>query len=217
MSNKPWENNLQWEVIEHPSHDIVHRYYSRLIAALEVLPTEDVTKAIKMIEDAYENRKRIFFIGNGGSHATASHFVADLTKTVFGKNPLPGIQAKPFDVECLSDNVPTLTATANDLPEWYNHIFSLPLLAKWSQDDLLIVITGSWNSGNIIQALETAKQQWVKTIGFLGFDGGKALPMCDHTVLIKSDDYGVIEDTHSSLMHAITDYFKHKLKTESIV
>ncbi len=193
-------------IIEHTKS-----YYQRLAKAIETLPVADVTKANQIIIEAYRDRKRIFVIGNGGSHATASHFVADLLKTVFGKDPLPGITQHPFDIECLSDNVPTLTATANDLPDGYDHIFSLPLQAKASANDLLLVITGSGNSKNIIKALEVAKAKWVKTLGFLGFTGGKAKELCDHSVVISSDDYGVIEDMHSSLMHNITNHIKIEL------
>lgn len=86
---------------------------------------------------------------------------------MFGKNPLPGIKSKPFKVECLSDNVPTLTATANDLPDGFDHIFSLPLMAEGTPNDLFIIITGSGNSRNILKGLETAKEMNIPTIGFL--------------------------------------------------
>lgn len=188
---------------------IIQNYYARLQLAINSLNEKDLINTIQMIQEAYENSKRIFIVGNGGSHATSSHFVADLTKTVFGKNPYPWIQNHPFDVECLSDNVPTLSAIGNDLPNGYDHIFALPLTAKAKKDDLLIVITGSGNSWNIIEALKVAKQKWVKTLWFLWFSGGKAKDMCEQSIVVESDDYGVIEDMHATFMHVITDYFKY--------
>ena len=187
---------------------ILKRYYAWLAHQIVMLNGEHVQKALDMIEDAYMNHKKMYVIWNGGSWATATHFGADMTKTIFGKNPLPGIEHHPFDVECIGDNIPTMTATGNDLPSGFDHIFSLPLQAKAKEWELLLVITGSWNSGNIIKALEVAKAKGMKTLGFLGFDGGKAKNMLDHSVVIESDNYGHIEDMHSTLMHAITDYFK---------
>lgn len=188
--------------------DILSDYYARLAFAIVKLDWDAVQKALDMIEDAYMNRKKMYVIGNGGSWATATHFGADMTKTIFGKNPLPGISDHPFDVECIGDNIPTMTATSNDLEEWYSHAFSLPLQAKAKEWELLLVITGSGNSRNILKALEVANQKGMKTLGFLGFNWWKAAEMVDHSVIIKSDDFWIIEDMHSSLMHVITDYFK---------
>lgn len=190
---------------------ILKHYYQRLAGALEWLPQADLQTACNMIEECFMNHKKFFVIGNWGSHATASHFVADMTKTIYGKHPMEKIKDHPFHVECLSDNVPTLTACSNDLPNGYDEIFAMPLLAKASQWDLLLVITWSGNSWNVVRALEVAKEKNVKTLAFLGFKGGKCKEMADHSVLIESDDYGVIEDMHSTFMHAITDYFKKSI------
>ena len=78
----------------------------------------------------------------------------------------------------------------------------------------MIVITGSGNSLNILEALKVAKNKWVKTIGFLGFDWGQAKDLCDHTIIVESSNYGVIEDMHSTFMHAITDYFIHYMRSK---
>lgn len=187
---------------------ILKRYYAWLAYQIAMLDIDGVQKAMDMIEDAYMNHKKMYVIWNGWSWATATHFGADMTKTIFGKNPLPGIEHHPFDVECIGDNIPTMTATGNDLPSGFDHIFSLPLQAKAKEWELLLVITGSWNSGNIIKALEVAKAKGMKTLWFLGFNWWKAKEMLDHSVVIESDNYGHIEDMHSTLMHAITDYFK---------
>lgn len=211
MSNPQIASLSQWSIITTNTKD----YYGRLSQAIQNLPHEDVTRANQMIIQAYIDKKRIFVIWNGWSHATASHFVADLVKTIFGKDPLPGIIQHPCDVECLSDNVPTLTATANDLTDGFDHIFSLPLEAKWSAWDLLLVITWSGNSKNILKAIETARRKWIIVLGFLWFSWGKAKELCDHAVVIESDDYGVIEDMHSSLMHNITNHLKIELAKQS--
>ncbi len=102
----------------------------------------------------------------------------------------------------LVDNVARLTAWAND--ETYDCVFSEPLLNQASQNDVLVVITASGNSPNIVAALETARSIGMATIGCLGFDGGKALPLCDIPLLVPSRDYGVVEGVHGILTHVLT-------------
>lgn len=191
--------------------DLLTNYYKQLENAIFSLNKEDVQKALDMIEQTYINHKKMYIIWNGWSWATATHFGADMTKTIFWKNPLPGIIDHPFDVECIGDNIPTLTAVGNDLPDGFDHIFSLPLLAKGKEGELVLVITGSGNSKNIVKALEVAKEKGMITLGFLWFDWGIAQSMVDHSVIIESTNYWIIEDMHSTLLHSITDYFKHTI------
>ena len=206
-----------WENLEFPQYTGMSSdnmrgqlttYYQRLQEAVQAIDYAVLEQIIGVFEEAYVSHRTVFVAGNGWSWATASHFAADFVKTIFGKNPLVGIFHHPFNVVCLWDNIPTMTATGNDLVDGYNEIFSLPLLAKAKKDDVLLVITGSWNSGNILQALNVAHHKWMKTVGFLWFDGGKALSMLDVALVVQSSDYWVIEDMHSTYMHVITDYFK---------
>lgn len=164
-----------------------------------------------MILQTWLNGNAVFVAGNWWSWATATHLVADLTKTIYGKTPYTLIEHYPFTIENLWDNVPLMTAVANDLPDWFEHIFSLPLASKWKSWDLLLVITWSWNSKNIIRVLQMAKKIGMTTVGWLWFDWWQAKDLCDDTIVIDSKDYGIIEDMHSTLMHNITNYLKLQL------
>ena len=180
-------------------------YFSDFKANLDNIDIGQIVKVIELLKKKRQQQKTIFFVGNGGSAATASHAVCDLNKTVLG--PDSGISSSlRFKTLCLSDNLPSITAIANDLS--YDDIFSEQLKNYAATGDLLIVITGSGNSPNILRALETAKDLNVETFGLLGFDGGKAKDLVDHVLLFKSQDYGIVEDAHMMIIHVITRYFK---------
>jgi len=109
----------------------------------------------------------------------------------------------------LSDNIPVMTAWGND--EGFEYIFSEQLQVLWESWDVLVIITGSGNSKNILQVIATAKNIGIKTIGFLWFDGGKAKPMLDQSILVPSNKYWPIEDIHMILDHLITWYFQQQI------
>lgn len=155
------------------------------------------------------NDKQIFIFGNGGAAANASHFAADLGKGTLGRR-YEG--EKRVRVTSLTDNVTTLTAYANDLS--FEDIFVQQLRNLLNPGDLVIAITGSGNSPNVLKAIEYAKKKGALTIGVLGFKtGGKAARLADHAIIIQSDHYGIIEDTCTVLHHLITDCLT-KLKAE---
>jgi D-sedoheptulose 7-phosphate isomerase len=176
------------------------RYVRDLSAALEALPHDDVARALEALERAYDEGRQVFIAGNGGSAATASHMANDL---VWG---MAQIGRTPFRAVALTDCVPLMTAISNDLS--YNEIFSVPLKALAKKGDLLVVITGSGNSPNVVRAVEVAKELELSTLAFLGRGGGKVRAMVDVPVVVASDDYGPIEDIHMMFDHLIIRYFR---------
>ena len=174
----------------------VEGYLGREVFISRRIDVGQVVKVIEVLEKKLKENKTIYVAGNGGSAATASHMVCDLAKT----------SGKPFKVICLSDNISFLTAVGNDIS--YDEAFSERLKNLGQSGDLLLVITGSGNSKNIIRAVEMAKTLKMDTMAFLGFDGGKVKGLVDNYILIPSDDYGPIEDFHMILVHLITGYFK---------
>ena len=176
------------------------RYLAKVQGVLQAISTDDVASALEILREALDSGRSVFLAGNGGSAATASHMANDLMKTIAKKS------GKGMRVIALSDNVPLLTAIAND--EDFKEVFAGQLMALASKGDVFIVISGSGNSQNIVRALEEAKKMELKTIGFLGMDGGKAKDMLDCSIVVPSDDYGPIEDAHIVLNHLITEYLR---------
>lgn len=126
----------------------------------------------------------------------------DLAKTVFGKK-LDRTRRR-FRVMSLTDNVPFITAVANDFG--YEHVFTEQLVVSARRGDLLVVITGSGNSPNVVAAVRMAREMSLRTAGLLGFDGGEVLPLLDTPVLIPDFSYGFVEDLHMVLDHLATAY-----------
>ena len=183
-------------------------YIHGLKGVLDRLPLKPVEEIIQAIEQAQKERRQVFVIGNGGSAATASHMMNDLCKGTLGHKgdaPWPRLR-----VIALTDNVSLMTAWANDTD--YDRIFSEPLKNLAQRGDVLIAISASGNSPNIIAAVEAAKHLGVKVIGLAGFGGGKLSKMADVSFVVPSDEYGPVEDAHMILDHIITGYLYEKLK-----
>jgi D-sedoheptulose 7-phosphate isomerase len=183
-------------------------YIHGLKGVLDRLPLKPVEEIIQAIEQAQKERRQVFVIGNGGSAATASHMMNDLCKGTLGHKgdaPWPRLR-----VIALTDNVSLMTAWANDTD--YDRVFSEPLKNLAQRGDLLIAISASGNSPNIIAAAEAAKHLGVKVIGLAGFGGGKLSKMADVSFVVASDEYGPVEDAHMILDHIITGYLYEKLK-----
>lgn len=175
-------------------------YLSEAKKIIDRLDREKIGTAINMLLDAHKNGRQVFIIGNGGSASTAAHFANDLSKfcSVEGK--------KRFKAISLADNISTITALANDIS--YDKIFSEQLINLVCKDDLLIAMTASGNSANVIEAVKSAKQHGAKTLAFLGFDGGKLKGMADNYILVEYDDFGLVESVHLLLEHLIVNSIK---------
>jgi len=172
------------------------RYLTTIKEICDSIDLSQIRAIIRILERKLKGGKMIFVCGNGGSAATASHFACDLMKT----------SNEPFKAVCLNDDIPLMTAIANDLD--YGYVFSFQLAKLASKGDLLVVITGSGNSANIVEAVRFANSLGIETVAFLGKGGGKVKDLVDEHILIPSNEYGPIEDFHMILVHLITEHFK---------
>ncbi|MHB8637150.1 MAG: D-sedoheptulose-7-phosphate isomerase [Fimbriimonadaceae bacterium] len=179
-------------------------YFGELAAALSAIPTDDIVRAGTMIEDAFAGGRMIFVIGNGGSAATASHMACDFAKTTLGR--AHDAVARRMKVLAFTDNVAVITAWGND--HSYEQVFAQQLRNLANPGDLLIAISASGNSPNILASLHAARELGVQSLALLGFSGGAALAVSDHAVVVESEDFGVIEDAHSVLNHLLTAHLK---------
>lgn len=181
-------------------------YLDELNKVLKTIDKEKLIQLIQKIQALIGTKKTLFICGNGGSAATCSHMACDLGKTTLGKNPRS--KAERIRVISLNDCVPMMTAWGND--EGYEHIFSEQLRNLGQAGDMLLIITGSGNSPNILEAIKAAKNMGIETYGLLGFFGGRAKEMLDDYLLIESDNYGIVEDIHGIVNHLVTDYLKRE-------
>jgi D-sedoheptulose 7-phosphate isomerase len=169
--------------------------FRELMDALDLDAIERVVGELRRVRDAGGT---VFVAGNGGSAATASHWVNDLGKAtkVSGRTHMR--------MSCLSDNVPWLTALAND--EGYERVFAGQLENFADAGDVLVVISASGSSPNLLRAVELAKERSVITVGLLGFDGGRLLSMVDHVIWVRSEQgaYGPVETMHVLAADLIT-------------
>ena len=158
-----------------------------------------VEKAVDALRNAHSNGSKMFFFGNGGSAATAMHIVNDIVKgtTLKGRKA-----ARAF---CLSDNTSLVTAVANDIS--YDDIFVHQLKAYFDPGDVVVGISGSGNSENVLRAIHYANENEGVTIGLTGFDGGKLRSLSQINVHVSSEHYGRIEDLHMIICHVFGYYF----------
>lgn len=170
-------------------------YKEKVQTTLNKLEYEKWDAAISLICKKYEAKKKIFTCGNGGSASTASHYIVDWNKMsqVHNGVALNGI--------CLNDNIGLITAYANDIG--YEVVFAEQLKFSGDSDDLLIVVSGSGNSPNILAALNTARYLDMETIAVVGFDGGVASQIADITVHVPIDDMQISEDLHLMFGHMV--------------
>ena len=178
-------------------------YLAGLKGVIDRLDTRQIAALIEDLRCAYDTGRQIFIVGNGGSASTASHMACDLAKNVLGR--LPNKTKKRFRVMSMTDNVAMITALSNDLG--FEHVFTEQLQLYARRGDLLLVISGSGNSPNLIHAVERAREMGLRTAGLLGFNGGKVKSLLDTTVLVPDFTYGYVEDLHMVLDHLITAWF----------
>ena len=177
----------------------VENYIAQNLALLKSLDAGAIARIIAEFGKARDARKRIYAIGNGGSASTASHFVNDM-----GKGASIGRETR-FKTISLTDNVEWMTALSNDL--CYEDVYVEQLKNFAEPGDVLLAISGSGNSENVLRAVRYANEVGCVTVGFTGFEGGKLRELVQHCVVIPSDHMGRIEDMHLILQHMICYYF----------
>lgn len=171
----------------------ITKYLEMEKEVLDYLSTEDVNEVMNVLENARLTGKRIFVCGNGGSASTASHFECDFNKGISYD------QDVKYDIECLSDNVAMMMAIANDLG--YEDVFLIPLKNKLKSEDVVIGISGSGNSENVVRAFEYANELGAITIAFTGYNGGKLKSIAKHNIHVNIDNMQIVEDVHLILNH----------------
>lgn len=177
---------------------------------LNKLDVDAINDAIDLILEAYESNKKIYIFGNGGSSATASHYQNDFNKGISEYTD------KKFNFCCLNDNIPTVMAIANDIG--FEEIFRFQLMNRLQDGDIIIAISGSGNSKNVINAVEYAKQNKNKVIGLTGFNGGKLLKLCDVSLHVPIMSMQITEDIHMVFDHMIMSiFYKTLCKKEHII
>jgi len=198
-------------------------YRTREIEVYKKLDLDDVNKVMGVLEDARLSGKRIFICGNGGSAATASHYAGDFNKGVnMGLLGLDGhssdgtpnaekMKGIPlYNFECLSDNVPTMMAVSND--DSFAEAFRFPLSIKMKPGDIVIGISGSGNSANVLNALNYAKDNGGTTIAIVGYSGGKMKELADYSIHVDINDMQIAEDLHMILDHMMMWVLSHGKK-----
>ena len=176
----------------------VKAYADALSRALLSIDWRQLDLVIAAIEGVRMRQARLWVAGNGGSAAIADHLLCDWVKGTF--TPLQ----KPIHVHSLVSNTALLTACANDFG--YEVSFSRQIEMQAQPDDILICISSSGNSANILAALRQASSMGLKTIALTGFSGGEAARLADVSLHVAADNYGVVEDCHQILMHNIAQY-----------
>lgn len=184
----------------------VNRYFDHLVNAIEKLPLRTIDEIVAVLMRAYESSRMIYLFGNGGSAALASHFACDL-----GKGAANG-SSKRFQVLAFTDNVPLMTAWANDAR--YEDIFAEQLMNFVRPNDIAFAISGSGKSPNVLKALRAAREAGAYTVGLTGFQGGDMKDLCDLCLIIPSDNMQIIEDLHLSVTHAVFTALRAKICQE---
>ena len=173
----------------------IENYIKQHNLTIENFDYQEIDNAINLIKKTAENGKRIAVCGNGGSAVAASHYITDWNKMVYSHTSLK------FNGICLSDNVGLITAYSNDLS--YNEVFSEQVKNLMEEGDLLIMLSGSGNSGNVIKAAEIANGMKVITLAICGYDGGKLKQISSNSVWIRSNDMQLCEDAQTVFGHMV--------------
>ena len=177
----------------------IRDYLALEIEILKKLDVEQINAALNLLDETRQKKGRIYICGNGGSAATASHFQNDFNKGVSEYIDVP------FRFHCLNDNVATLMAIANDIG--YEEVFRFQLRNNLEENDVLVAISGSGNSHNVIRAVEYAKEHGCKIIGLTGFSGGKLKELSDISLRAPVNSMQVTEDIHMIFDHLMMSIF----------
>ncbi|WP_041960436.1 SIS domain-containing protein [Sulfurospirillum arsenophilum] len=187
-------------------NNFLHKYTNKLTELIQKIDFNSIEMIIQSLESTIEKKSKIYILGNGGSAATASHMVNDLGAGLRRRGIVN------FEVISLADNTPVTTAIANDIG--YDNIFYMQLEGLLKRDDVVIAISCSGNSANIIKAVNYAKEIGSQVIGITGFDGGVLREVSDINFHVDAPkgEYGLVEDVHMILDHMIYSYYIDKGK-----
>lgn len=174
-------------------------YACRVKDGLLSVDGQEFEKAYETLKWAYLNQAEVMVCGNGGSLTMSEHFHCDHAKGIFYDAKL-----KPRIYPLTTASI--LTAIANDIG--YDDVFSFQVDSKGRPGDILVAISASGNSPNIIKAIEKAQEKRMTTIAFVGFDGGRASQLADIVLWVKEYNYGIVEDCHQSMMHILAQQFR---------
>lgn len=181
-------------------------YKDQLKGMLDAIDPRDVERVTNTLLDAYKNDKQVFIMGNGGSASTASHMACDLGKGTV----IPGKQR--FRVISLNDNMAVFSAIANDIG--YDHVFLEQIKNVINPGDVVICISASGNSQNVVNAMQYANQNSAITVAIVGFTGGAMKEQADISIHIQNSRYGPVEDAHMILNHMITTFIRNKFEMD---
>ena len=173
-------------------------YKAKVLRALDTLDLQGIAQAIEILQEAREQQRHIFVCGNGGSASTASHFVCDMIKGASQRGPR-------FRIMALTDSLPTITAYSNDVS--YECIFTEQLKNFAQKGDVVMALSGSGNSPNVVSALQYANSIGCQTIALTGRDGGKLGPLARLEIRVAEPHMGRIEDGHLIACHMLCYYF----------
>lgn len=180
--------------------DFISSYYVRFAQTLLDFDKGPLADVLAVFDQVTAGGGTVWVAGNGGSAAIANHTVCDCSKGTYMEGH------PPLRTQSLSANMPLLTAIGNDIG--YEAVFSEPLKYYLQADDALLVVSSSGNSPNVVAACEYANEKGVPTIAFVGFKGGRLAEIARYVVHVPIENYGIVEDTHQSLIHALTQYMR---------
>jgi D-sedoheptulose 7-phosphate isomerase len=180
-------------------HDWINNYISRQKTALDSIPADGVAVIVELLRKAWREDRQIFVFGNGGSAANASHFVTDLGKGASDK------LSRRFRCMSINDNTPWMTALGNDYA--YDQIFAKQLANFARAGDIVLAMSVSGNSPNLVKAFEWANEHKAQTVALVGAKRGRLAEIANHTIVIDSDHYGRVEDAHMTICHLLAYAF----------
>ena len=181
---------------------IITNYLDLVSKAISELPEDKIRDVIETLKAAHAGGKQVFLMGNGGSASTASHIAGDFQKG------LKQCTGKRFRASAVTDNMAVITAWANDTD--YENVFAEQIDSLLDPGDVVLAISGSGNSPNVIKAVEKANEMGAITIGWSGYSGGKLARVAQKSVVVNSDDMQCIEDVHMMLGHLVFHCLMHE-------
>ncbi len=185
----------------------VEAYFRRLQAVAAQLPFNDLEGIVDLLMEGFQSGRTVFVFGNGGSAATASHMMCDMNKGTIAEG-----EPRRFKVMALTDNVPLITAWANDSS--YENIFAEQIRNFVRPGDIAFAISGSGNSPNVLLGLRAAREAGATAVGLAGYEGGKMKALCNVCAVVPCDNMQIIEDMHHAALHAMFTVIKGRVQLQ---